>query len=325
MAFKSILGQGQAIEVLSSALKNKRVPHAYLFVGPEGTGKRTAALKWAMVLNCRKPVSETEACEVCPSCAKVAAGNHPDVLQINFAYQAMVLKEPLEKQRVLKIGTIREMEHTLRLKPMEGRVKVAILDPADKLVEEAAHALLKILEEPPALTHLALLTLDAGQMLGTIRSRCQWVRFRPLPQSTVEQVLLRDRLGMTEEDARRAALQSEGSLSRAIAFLEEDQLETFDWESAPLSELMNWCEQFHNKTGRAAAEIFLRRLLARFQSELYANAADAALREIASQNAKRALQALRQLKQYVSPQLILEVMLLKIRREARQRQTMVGT
>src|SRR5262245_6811005 len=109
MSFKPILGQDQACDVLSSALKNKRMPHAYLFIGPEGTGKRTTALAWAKVMNCLKPASPNEACDVCTSCRKIASGTHPDVLWINYEFQARLEDEPVEKQRALKIDTVREM------------------------------------------------------------------------------------------------------------------------------------------------------------------------------------------------------------------------
>jgi DNA polymerase-3 subunit delta' len=91
------------------------------------------------------------------ACQKVENGGHPDLLWVDFARQAALLKETVDKQKSIKIGTVREMEHALRLKPLEGRVKVAILTPADALGDDAAHALLKIVEEPPPGTHIVLI------------------------------------------------------------------------------------------------------------------------------------------------------------------------
>ncbi|MBI4395925.1 MAG: DNA polymerase III subunit delta' [Elusimicrobia bacterium] len=296
-----------------SAIKEDRIPHAYLFVGPDGVGKKTAALRWAKLLNCRRPVTPLEACEACPGCRKISAFNHPDVLWMNFEYQAQLLKEPVEKQKALKIDTVREMERSLRMKPFEAQRKIVILDPAESLVEAAAHALLKILEEPPPNTHLVLIAADAGQLLGTIRSRCQWVRFRPLPLRDIVGFLKMKEAGITEDAAQTAALGSEGSPGRALALLQEGEELDFDWESASLSELLSFCEQFQNpRVAREAAERFLRRLLARFQAELHQG-------RRRPESLRRALDALHQLKQNVTPQLIIEALLLRIRWDDRQR------
>ena len=304
-SFRSIFGQDQACALLLSAFLEKRVPHAYLFAGPDGVGKRTAALQWAKVLNCTAPLSSVEACETCVSCRKVHSLSHPDVLHVDFRFQAVFLKEPVEKQKGLKIDTIREMERVLRLKPMEGAAKVALVEPADRLLDAAANALLKILEEPPPATHIVLLAVDANRLLGTLRSRCQWVRFKSLPAAAIA-AHLRERAGAPAERAEDAALRSEGSLGRALALLDEEEGVSFDWEKAPLSELMSWCEQFHNpRLGREAAETFLRRLLARGRQSL---AGGGSRDEVG-----RVLGALHQLKSNVSPQLILETLLLRLR------------
>ncbi len=305
--FEAIRGQAHACQILLSAFRSGRVPHAYLFVGPEGVGKRATALQWAKALNCASPASPGGACETCAACRKIQARNHPDVLWIGFEHQARLLNEPVDKQRSIKIDTVRDMEHMLRLKPLEGRVKIAFLEPADKLVEAAAHALLKILEEPPPQTHLVLLALDASQLLDTIRSRCQWVRFRPLPAATVAELLQQGPTGVTDEEALRIARLSEGSLSRARALLEGGEGMDFDWEAAPLSELLSWAEQFHTpRNGRAAAQDFLRRLLAQFQEDLRQGRCEEA-------ELRRVLDALHQIQQNVSSQLVLETLLLRLR------------
>ncbi|HRY29208.1 MAG TPA: DNA polymerase III subunit delta' [Elusimicrobiota bacterium] len=328
-SFESVFGQEAACEILLSALRAVRVPHAYLFAGPEGVGKRTAALQWAKTLNCLSPVSPVRACGACGSCRKISALNHPDVLWVNFEYQAHVLEEPVEKQRILKINTVREMIQTLHLKPLEGRVKVAVVDPADRLGADAAHALLKVLEEPPPQTHLILLAQDPSQLLGTIRSRCQWVRFRPLATELLATYLTARAPDRSPEDISALAAQAEGSLSRALEILEQGAEMDFDWETAPLSELLLWCEQFRGrgshrdeeKGGESSpvrrAEDFLRRLLARLELELRRGAGD-------PEKVRRVLEALHQLKQNVSPQLVLEVLLLKSRRQRRKKEQAIG-
>jgi len=311
-SFQNIVGQDHACEVLISALRSQRVPHAYLFVGPEGVGRKKAALQWAKILNCLNPVSPVEACESCSSCRKIQGGIHPDVHLVDFQYQARLLKEDLEKQQVLKIDTVREIERFLRLKPLEGKVKVTLLDPAEKLVEVAAHALLKILEEPPPQTHLVLLAADPRQLLSTIRSRCHWVTFRPLPLPLLAEKLVTLNDGLSLEQAREVARLSAGSLTRAQAQLEEGEEVEFDWQGVPLSEVLAWCEQFRSyRNGRVLADRFLRRLLSQTQQELYG--------DVSREEAVRwVLDSLEALKHNVSPQLILEVLILKLRRQKKQ-------
>lgn len=306
MSFHEIFGQANAVGQLTQSLNAGRAPHAYLFAGPGGVGKRATARAWARVLLCASPVGPSEACGLCAACRKVTAGGHPDLLWVDFDFQARFLEEEPAKQRSLKIATVREMERLLRLKPMEAARKVAVLDPAEKLVEEAAHALLKILEEPPPHTHLALLCEDPSQILGTLRSRCQTVRFGTLPAPDVAAWLVKT-AGLPPEDAQDVARRSEGSLAKARSLAAAGEDDGLDWESASLSELMAFCETFQrSKDGRAAAENFLRRLLAQFQ-----DGARAGRRTPADLQA--ALDALHQLKQNVSPQLTVEVLLLNLR------------
>ena len=314
--FRSLRGQPAAVDVLSSALAAGRVPHAYLFVGPDGVGKRSAFLKWSQALLCEAPLSPVMACEECVPCRKAGGGIHPDIFRATFEVQAILLKEPVEKQKSLKIDTVREMEKVLSRKPLEGRVKIALIDPADKLVEAAAHALLKVLEEPPPATHLVLLASDPGQLLDTIRSRCQVVRFRPLPSAEVAAVM-EDRAARGEPlDRERfadAIRDAEGSVGRALEILSEAETLDFDWEGAPLSELLKWCDQFGSpRLGRDAAEDFLRRLLARFREE-----AREGLRP--PQDIERALTALTRVRRSVGPSLALQALLLKLRWEKKRR------
>jgi DNA polymerase-3 subunit delta' len=315
-SFAGLFGQATASHLLRSALAAERVPHAYLFVGPDGVGKRTAARALARALNCARPSSTGEPCGACEPCVKVDGGVHPDVLSVDFAWQAALLKEPVEKQKVLKIDTLREMEKALRFHPLEGRSKVAVMDPADRLAEPAAHALLKVLEEPPPATHLILLARETSALLPTIRSRCQTVRFRPLTAALIERYLVEAK-GYDADDARRAAAAAEGSLSRALELLVTPETVTFAWETAPLSELLGWCEKFQNpRLGRAAAEEFLRALLARMELDLHAGARP-------PEDLEEAVNALRQVRQNVTPSLVLQVLLLTLRR-ARRRQAVSG-
>jgi DNA polymerase-3 subunit delta' len=298
---------------LAGALEAGRVPHAYLFSGPAGVGKRTAARAWAQILLCRKRPSPVSACGECGVCRRVQAGGHPDLLWVDFAYQAALLKEPLEKQKSLKIATVREMEHSLRLKPSEGTVKVAILHPAEALGMDAGHALLKIVEEPPPGTHLVLITAEAGALLATIRSRCQRVRFRPLAIEVVTDLLARRNGDRPVAEIERAARAADGSLERAQSLLDEGAGLDFDWAGSPLSELISWCEGFGNpRLGRTAAERFLESLLARFQAEARAG-------ERSAEDLRLAFQALTRLRQNGAVALTLLHLMFHLRRGARRK------
>ncbi len=310
---RDVLGQSTAVDLLAASLTAGRVPHAYLFTGPAGVGKRTAARAWAKILLCKNPPSPVLSCGVCGGCERVETGGHPDLLWVDFVRQAALLKETVEKQKSLKISTVREMERALRLKPLEGRVKIAVLTPADALGDDAAHALLKIVEEPPPGTHLILISSEAGSLLPTIRSRCQRVRFRPLAAEVVQDLLARDHGDRPVAELELAARSADGSVERARTLLEEGTGLDFDWQGCLLSELLSWCEGFQNpRLGRTAAERFLETLLARFQGEARAGDRD-------PDDLGWVLKALTRLRQNAGVSLTLEHLLLHLRRRARRR------
>jgi DNA polymerase-3 subunit delta' len=135
MPFDQIRGQESAVTLLRNALRNGRLAHAYIFLGPEGVGKRLTALTLAKALNCQSPPTEAECCEKCSSCLKVNSSNHADVIVVEPAGE------------VMKIDQVRDLQRRLRYRPMEGGKRACILDSADSLNEAASNALLKTLEE----------------------------------------------------------------------------------------------------------------------------------------------------------------------------------
>jgi DNA polymerase III delta prime subunit len=176
--------------------------------------------------------------------------------------------------------------------------------------------LLKILEEPPPATHLVLLATDASKLLDTIRSRCQVVRFRPLSREDLLAVL-EDRAARGEplERARfdEAARAAEGSVGRALEFLSESESLDFDWEGAPLSELLAWCDQFGRpRLGREAAADVLKRLLARFREEALEGRRP-------PEDMDRVLAALTRVRKFAGPSLALTALFLRLRRERKRR------
>ena len=164
----------------------------------------------------RNPESYFEPCGECASCHQVMAGTHPDVLQVSRP----------EERHELPIDAIRKLNHDLSLSPMRGRRRVAIVDDADHLSEEASNAFLKTLEEPPPGSVLILVGTAAELQLDTILSRCRVVPFRGLSESDLSAILLDRQVVGQEGEAKSLAARAEGSMTRAIA-LADPELEPF--------------------------------------------------------------------------------------------------
>ncbi|MGP0065356.1 MAG: DNA polymerase III subunit delta' [Isosphaeraceae bacterium] len=213
MSWHSIRGHDRVVAELRRSLQQGRFPHALLFVGPEGIGKRTFARKLAKALLCEaRPAADLDPCEACPGCLQVEAGTHPDFIE--FA-------RPEDKHE-LPIRVIRDLCDQFALKPARGARKVAILDDADDLNDEAANAFLKTLEEPPPGAVLILIGTSAEVQLQTIVSRCQVVRFDPLSQGDIAGLLLEQGVAEDEEAAARLAALGDGSIQRAIGLADAE-------------------------------------------------------------------------------------------------------
>ncbi|MYM62182.1 DNA polymerase III subunit delta' [Pseudomaricurvus sp. HS19] len=158
---------------LADLHRDRRLPHALMLAGPAGTGKRHFADCLAALLLCLSPVNQV-ACGRCKGCDLVRAGTHPDLLML----------QPEEKSRVIKISQVREATDFLAKTGQQGGRKVALIQPAEALNVNAANALLKSLEEPAGDTTLILVSHAPSQVMATIRSRCQLVDF-PIPETSV--------------------------------------------------------------------------------------------------------------------------------------------
>jgi DNA polymerase III delta' subunit len=165
-AWSSIPGQQRVTAQLQSAIERNRVPHAYLFSGPKGAPLYDTAQALAMALNCT--TQRGIGCGECEQCSKIAAGIHPDVVTLLREGAAQIIPiESVRTQVITRIG----------LPPHEADTRVFIVEEATSFAPPAANALLKTLEEPPARTIFVLCTTAPEQLLPTIRSRCQRVRF----------------------------------------------------------------------------------------------------------------------------------------------------
>jgi len=234
--FDSIIDQKRPVRILTNLLHRGSIPHALLFTGLDGTGKRDAALALTMAINCRmtaeaamSPVSPDAhqgmtpdgtkpagGCGVCAACRKIQSGTHPDVHRLAPAGSA------------IKISQIRELAARVALKPYEARHRGIILVDAHKMNASAANALLKLLEEPPERTLFVLTTPQPGDLLPTVASRCQHIRFNPISRDRLQEVLT-DRYDATDEEAHIVAALAGGSIKRAVEMLESNWLSRRDW------------------------------------------------------------------------------------------------
>ena len=233
MPFDQIGGQEKAITILRHALRNDRLAHAYLFIGPEGVGKRLTALTLFKAMNCQSPPEPGDCCEKCPSCVKVNSSNHADFIVV----------EP--EGETIKIDQIRAMQKRLHFRPMEGGRRACILDSADCLNDAASNALLKTLEEPPQETHLFLIASRPHKLLPTILSRCQWVKFRPLSPGQIAQIL-QTAQGLEKEKAHFYASLAGGSVGQAVAL--SDRVD--------FQKRLDWLRVFSHLHQKSAEEVF---------------------------------------------------------------------
>ncbi|MCG6946003.1 MAG: DNA polymerase III subunit delta' [Deltaproteobacteria bacterium] len=215
MSFAEIIGQKRIIRLLRRALAQEHLPHSFLFTGMEGVGKKLTAFTLAKVVNCENGAAG-DCCNHCVSCRKAASDNHPDINIIE------------RDGPFIKIEQIRALKQRLRFKPLEGRYRVTIINNAQNMKIEAANALLKVLEEPPAENLIILTAYEITSLLPTIVSRCLHLPFQPL---TTEEIVthLCQVHGLEPEKAAVMAELAGGSLSRAAALLDEKQLDRRRW------------------------------------------------------------------------------------------------
>jgi DNA polymerase-3 subunit delta' len=245
MLLDTLIGQEVAKRVLRRAWSEDRLAQSYLFFGPGGVGKETAARDLALALNCEG--GGERPCRACNPCRKTANYIHPDFhylfprphptsesdkRKLAEEITEMLKEKAAHPHRELDFGArptaisiddIRELQEKLEFQPYEGRRKVAVISGAEEMTTEAANAFLKVLEEPSPTTHFILVSDRPSALLPTILSRCQKVRFHPLPPGRLAEALLRED-GQSREAAALLARLSGNSLGRARQMIDQDLL-----------------------------------------------------------------------------------------------------
>jgi DNA polymerase-3 subunit delta' len=215
VSWERLRGHEAQVEQFTRAVRRGRLAHAYLFIGPPGVGKRLFAVELAKSLLCEAappgPRETLTACDRCPSCIQIDAGTHPD-------FRVAGRPEDISE---FPIGLMRDLCQGFSLKSARGRGKVLVIDDADDLNEEAANCFLKTLEEPPPGSVLILIGTGTDRQRATVASRCQAVRFRPLPPEVVDELLLQQGVDDPALRARLVRLAG-GSPGQALALADPE-------------------------------------------------------------------------------------------------------
>jgi DNA polymerase III subunit delta' len=251
--WNKVIGQHRVKNILLSALRSHRLPHAYLFVGNEGVGKDAMALELARVLHCE--TQSDEACGVCGSCVRTLKLQHPDVAfitalpvgkgeksddgpleklagpEIQSIQEQYLLKAEnpyhriaIPKANTIKINSIREVRRSSAMSTLYHGKKIFIISNADEMGIDASNTILKTLEEPAGDTLLILTTSRPETLLSTIVSRCQVVRFDPLTEEEIREALV-SREQVELDKASLVARLANGSYVRALELLPADVAE----------------------------------------------------------------------------------------------------
>lgn len=207
--FKDILGHEQIIEHLQNAIALKKVSHAYIFNGPEASGKMMLADAFAMSLQCE---GDEKPCLNCRSCKQAMDRNQPDIIYVTH-----------EKPNTIGVDDIRtQINNDIDIKPYSSRYKVYILDEAEKMNQQAQNALLKTIEEPPAYAVILLLTTNADRFLPTILSRCIRLDLKAVKEAEIKKYLMRE-YQIPDYQADVCAAFSQGNVGKAIQLASSEE------------------------------------------------------------------------------------------------------
>jgi len=251
MTWNGTIAQDEIKKILQRAILDGRTPHAYCFWGDEGVGKEALAIELARTLNCENPVlteNSAEYCGTCNACRLSATLSHPNISfvfaspsgkssksddemsdkQIDEVAEQLKLKRENYYHKIsvaggtqIRVDTIRAVRRNLSKSAAMRGTRVIIVCRADEMQKESANAFLKTLEEPHDDVTIILTTSKKEYLLQTILSRCQVIHIPHLNKEDIQNHLISE-YNVSEEDARLAASFAQGSLTRAVAFLDDE-------------------------------------------------------------------------------------------------------
>lgn len=208
--FHDILGHEQIIAHLQNAIEEDKVSHAYIFNGPEASGKMMLAEAFAMALQCEGEGKRP--CLECRSCRQAADHNQPDIIYVSH-----------EKPNTIGVDDIRtQINNDIDIKPYSSRYKVYIVDEAQKMNQQAQNALLKTIEEPPAYAIILLLTTNADSFLQTILSRCITLNLKAVKEDKIKEYLMKH-YQIPDYQADICAAFSQGNVGKSIQLASSEE------------------------------------------------------------------------------------------------------
>lgn len=210
--FGEVVGQEHVVQTLTNSIKGNNISHAYLFSGPRGSGKTTIARLFAKAINCEKSENGFEPCNKCSSCQEIMGAKSMDLIEIDAASHR-------------GIDDVRELREGIKFAPVKSKYKIFIIDECHQLSKDAANALLKTLEEPPAHAVFLLATTESHKMIPTILSRCQKFDFKRLQVPEIikklEFISKKENVKFDNSALSLIALNSRGSFRDAESLLDE--------------------------------------------------------------------------------------------------------
>lgn len=223
----NVIGHEALLRELRALALAEDPPHALLFAGQEGTGRRPLALEYARILNCEAE-PDRRPCGECRSCRLIGEGRHPDVVFLSPGDTLCRPRpnesrhDPHPQSRDIRICQVRGLIDLVSRYPFEARYRAILIDPAERIGREASHTILKTLEEPPGHTVFLLLTSAREAIIETILSRCRRFDVFPVPRAEIEAAL--EERGVEARLAARAAAESRGRPGLALSFAERPDL-----------------------------------------------------------------------------------------------------